>query len=86
MNNQPRDLDMSDVHADAAKMYQKYVDDLIAALDQFSPRDAVSYFFEWLAEQPGAHQGSGTTEGYEEYFVNPEERDQSLLYITLNGG
>lgn len=54
------------------------------ALDQFSNRDAVSIFFEWLGDQPGAHQGPGTTEGFEEYFVEAEERDQSTLYITLN--
>jgi hypothetical protein len=64
--------------------WNEHVNKVREALDQFSNRDAISIFFEWLADQPGAHQGPGTTEGFEEYFVASEEQAQGELYITLN--
>lgn len=87
-----KDLDWGDVHSDAARAeaveagveaWKKGIEDVRTALDQFGNRDAMAIFFEWLTDQPGTHQGV-TQEGFAEYFVEPEERDQSLIYITVN--
>jgi hypothetical protein len=66
--------------------WNESVDRLREALDQFSNRDAISIFFEWLAEQPGAEKADARIEDFEEYYVQAEEQAQDVLYITLNGG
>lgn len=81
-----KDLDWGDVAADAARAWQEQVDRLIGALDQFGRRDAVSIFFEWLADQPGVGKPPARVDDFEEYYVQPEEQAQDVLYVTLNGG
>lgn len=75
-----------DPNPDATAEWQEQVDRLIAALDAFSPRDGLSIFTEWLADQTSVTARSGSelgVEGYEEFYLAPEEQGQDTIFMIV---